>query len=94
MEPPATVRTMNPDKLHRLLSDLHRELSGPGTLDEESRRLLGQVLEDVARMAPPAEPDVPPALQLREAALRLEAEHPKLAAAMGQLGDALAKLGI
>jgi hypothetical protein len=31
---------------------------------------------------------------LREAALRLEAEHPRLASALGQLSDTLAKLGI
>jgi hypothetical protein len=87
---------MNPEKLHRLLSDLHRELSGAASLDAESRRMVEQVLEDVRRLSPP--PTEPAgeahAAQLREAALRLEAEHPKLAAALGQVGDALAKLGI
>jgi hypothetical protein len=84
------------EKLQRLLEDLHRELSATQSVDPASRRLLEQLLQDISKLTGPgaAPPASSPALQLREAALRLEAEHPKLAGALGQLGDALAKLGI
>jgi Domain of unknown function (DUF4404) len=87
---------MDREKLQQLLEDLHRELSATKSVDPASRKLLEQLLRDISKLTGP-EPVAPvssPALQLREAALRLEAEHPKLATALGQLGDALAKLGI
>jgi uncharacterized membrane protein YccC len=88
---------MDQTKLQSLLSDLHRELSAATTVDPTSREMLEQVLEDIRQLTPePA--DGPSAggatAQLREAALRLEAEHPRLASAIGQLSDALARLGI
>ena len=86
---------MDNSKLQRLLGELHRELSGATTVDAESRRMLDQVLTDIRQLSPPpAEEADDPTTQIREAALRLEAEHPRLAATLGQLGDALAKLGI
>ena len=85
---------MDPNRLQALLTELHRELAGAQSLDAESRRMLERVLDDVRRLGSPGEVPEPPTGQLREAALRLEAEHPRLAAALGQLGDALAKLGI
>lgn len=87
---------MDKNRLQALLTELHRELADANALDPDSRRMLERVLDDVRRIgtAGAAEAPAEPAGQLREAALRLEAEHPKLAAALGQLGDALAKLGI
>ena len=86
---------MDNTRLQRLLSDLHRELAGATTVDAESRRMLDQVLADIRQLSPPATAEPADATgQIREAALRLEAEHPRLAATLGQLGDALAKLGI
>lgn len=85
---------MDPNRLQALLTELHRELAGAQSLDPESRRMLERVLDDVRRLGASGEAAEPPTGQLREAALRLEAEHPRLAAALGQLGDALAKLGI
>jgi hypothetical protein len=86
---------MDNDRIHRLLTELHRELSGAGAIDAESRRLLDQVLTDLQQLSP-SPGDVPeePTAQLQEAALRLEAEHPRLAVVIGQLADTLAKLGI
>jgi hypothetical protein len=83
-------------RLQKLLGDLHRELSAANSLDPESRRMLDQVLRDIRELtgAPADEASDGATAQLREAALRLEAEHPRLAAALGQLGDTLAKLGI
>jgi hypothetical protein len=85
---------MDPNRLQALLTELHRELAGAESLDAESRQMLERVLDDVRRLGSPGEAAEPPTGQLQEAALRLEAEHPRLAAALGQLGDALAKLGI
>lgn len=88
---------MDQSKLQQLLTDLHRELSAAQTLDADSRRMLEQVLRDVRALDPAGGAGAGsggPAAQLQEAALRLEAGHPRLASALGQLGDALAKLGI
>jgi hypothetical protein len=87
---------MDKTKLQNLLSDLHRELSGAPTVDAESRRMLDQVLTDIRELTGNTSGEVAGSTtaQLQEAALRLEAEHPRLAAALGQLGDTLAKLGI
>ncbi|MCC7488039.1 MAG: DUF4404 family protein [Gammaproteobacteria bacterium] len=87
---------MDKGRLQALLAELHRELAGTGSLDAESRRLLDQVLQDVRRLAAdePAPADAGDAGQLEQAALRLEAGHPRLAALLGQIADTLAKLGI
>lgn len=86
---------MDPKKLQQLLADLHRELAGATRVDPDTRRMLEQVLRDIHQLTPaPAPASASPTAQLREAALRLEAGHPQLASAIGQLGDALAKLGI
>ncbi len=87
---------MDRTKIRQLLADLHRELSGATSVDPESRRMLDQVLRDIQHLTGDAPGRVPEGAtaQLREAALRLEAEHPRLANALGQLTDTLAKLGI
>ncbi len=87
---------MDSTRLHRLLADLHRELSGATRVDAQSRRMLEQVLTDIRELTGKGDDETEEGAtaQLREAALRLEAEHPRLATALGQLGDTLAKLGI
>jgi hypothetical protein len=86
---------MEPRKLQQLLEELHQELRMAKSVDPASRKLLEQLLDDISQVTGEgAAGSQSPTGQLREAALRLEAEHPRLAAALGQLGDALAKLGI
>jgi hypothetical protein len=87
---------MDKTRLQKLLAELHRELSGATAIDPVSRRMLDQVLADVRELAGESRGAIPGSAtaQLQEAALRLEAEHPRLATALGQLGDTLAKLGI
>jgi Domain of unknown function (DUF4404) len=87
---------MDKNKLRELLAELHRELGGAGPVDAESRQLLDELLRDIQKLSsetPGAIPDGA-TTQLREAALRLESAHPRLANVIGQLTDTLAKLGI
>jgi hypothetical protein len=92
---------MDRAKLRSLLTELHRELGSAERLDEESRRLVEQVLADVDRLeaGPTAarstgRNDAGADDALRDLVLKLEAEHPRLAATIGQLADALGRLGI
>ncbi|MCK6370597.1 MAG: DUF4404 family protein [Gammaproteobacteria bacterium] len=87
---------MGTTRLRELLEELHRELAGARSVDAESRRMLEQALQDILVVTGEPAGEVPEgaAAQLREATLRIEAEHPRLAAVIGQLTDTLAKLGI
>lgn len=88
-------------KLRSTLSELHDELSGADALDADSRALLeaavGEIRDALAQPVPHdtlvAEPLVL-AERLRDAARRVEGEHPALAEAVGRFLDALASLGI
>lgn len=91
---------MDQKRLHQLLGELDRELKSATSLDAESRSLLQQLLADLPVRDPaatqrlPAAGTAPPEARLRELMVRFEAEYPKLAGALGQLADALGKLGI
>ncbi len=87
---------MDKGKLQTLLAELHQELAGTRALDSESRQLLDHVLQDIRRLVAEESPGSVPAGngQVQEAALRLEAGYPRLAALLGQIADTLAKLGI
>jgi hypothetical protein len=85
---------MDQKKLHTLLADLDRELKATRTLDAQSQALLERVLADIPA-APAGSPEHRSAeSRLRELVLRFEAEHPRLSGAVGQVADALGKLGI
>ncbi|MBL8225328.1 MAG: DUF4404 family protein [Chromatiales bacterium] len=87
---------MDRDRLRTLLTELHRELGSAERLDAESRALVEQVLADVDRLdtaagqASQGRDDG----DLRDLVLKLESEHPRLAAAIGQVADALGRIGI
>jgi len=82
---------MSSDEINVLLKRLHEELARATTLDAESRRLVGVVVADVQKLggASPSTPGGAEAL-----AVRFEADHPGVAAALRQLGDLLGKAGI
>lgn len=90
------MSAMEKNRLQELLADLHRELSSAAAVDPESHKLLDQVLRDIQQLSGDGSRRVPEGAigRLRQAGLRLEAEHPQLANAVGQLTDTLAKLGI
>jgi hypothetical protein len=85
---------MTNEKLQQLLKELHRELGATTTLDPNSRQLVEQVLQDVDRIRQRPEPPASIEARLREVMLRFESEHPRLATTVGQVADALGKLGI
>ena len=67
------------------------------SIDEKSRALLRELTQDIDALAaggaPGGEADSA-AGQLEDAAVKFESEHPKLSMALGELVDALGKLGI
>ena len=82
---------MSSQQLNPLLQRLHEELARAQTLDGESRRLLDLVLADIERLGV-AVPTTPGGLETL--AVRFEADHPAVAAALRQVGDLLGKAGI
>jgi hypothetical protein len=86
---------MDRDRLRTLLTELHRELGSADRLDAESRALVEQVLADVDRLDTAAsQGQAANDGDLRDLVLKLESEHPRLAAAIGQVADALGRIGI
>jgi hypothetical protein len=85
---------MDQNKLHALLAELDRELKATHSLDAQSQDLLKRVLADIPA-APPGSPEHRSAeSSLRALVLRFEADYPRLSGAVGQVADALGKLGI
>jgi hypothetical protein len=64
------------------------------SLDPKSQELLQQVLADIPASTPESSSHRSTESRLRELMLRFEAEHPQLSGAVGQVADALGKLGI
>jgi len=89
---------MDQQQLQGTIEKLHRELASADSVDEESRALLQKIVQDVEKLAGDAEAagveHQTTAGQLENAALRFESEHPKLSMALGEVIDALGKLGI
>ena len=85
---------MTDSTLPELLRRLHEELGWADSLDDESRRLLKLVAQDIEALSASsaAAGDHLPALE--RLAVRFDADHPALAAIARQLMDALAKAGI
>ena len=84
-------------ELQRTLRSLHDVLGQSGQLDSEDRALLETVLADIQNVLQANERDVVAGEHgdaLEGAAVRLEAEHPGVAAAVRALVDALSKAGI
>jgi len=96
---------MTQESLRELLARVHERLSASGSVDRESRQLLGTVMRDIERalaagaqtaaspatLAPAAAAHAP---RLESLAVRFEAGHPGLAELLRQLIDALGKAGI
>jgi hypothetical protein len=89
---------MEDQQLRNLIKTLHAELTAADSVDADSRAMLQQLIKDIEELAAkenkPAEHVESAAGQLESAALKFESEHPKLSIAIGEILDALGKLGI
>jgi hypothetical protein len=85
-------------ELQRTLRSLHEALGQAPRLDPEDRALLETVLADIRNVLQASGPTDAAAADhgdaLEGAAVRLEAEHPGVAAAVRAVVDALSKAGI
>lgn len=90
-------------ELHDTLQGLHRELARAARLEPEDRALLEALLADIRRLldtpkaataAPEAASAQQPGDALEGVAVKLEAGHPGVAAAIRSVLDALGKAGI
>jgi Domain of unknown function (DUF4404) len=85
----------DPERLQVALDELHRQLAEVESLDLESRNRLTSALHEIQTTlrsnAAPSQSLLP---RLRETAIGFEESHPRLAAAIGSLIDALARVGI
>jgi hypothetical protein len=91
---PTQGETMDQRKLQALLVELDRELKATPSLDAQSQELLQKVLTDLPDAPADSSTQQSAESRLRELMLRFEAEHPRLSGAVGQVADALGKLGI
>ena len=88
---------MNQDHLKELLQQLQDELGKTESLDDSTKSLLGDVLEDIDVLIGPDENrDEPHGLidRLRQATDDFEDDHPELTKSIGHIITALSRLGI
>ncbi len=86
------------ESLRELLARVHERLSQAGSIDQESRKMLAGLMQDITRALGEGSPQggaasshVP---RLEALAVQFEADHPGLAELLRQLTDALGKFGI
>lgn len=81
-------------RLQKLLHELHTELDNPEAIDAESRRQLQGLADDIQAAIDSAGEAESDGNELQRAVLEFETEHPRIAGILGQIADALSKLGI
>ena len=90
---------MDRAELLRTLEAVHGELASAQEVDDETRELLSTLTSDIRRLSEEsdersAEAVGPLSAQVQELVLRFETDYPRLTAALNQVADALASLGI
>ena len=95
---PEDRHRMDKQHLQGMIEKLHRELASTDSIDDDSRALLQELAQDVEKLAGSTESSTEKhgttTGQLQNAAVKFESEHPKLSMALGEVIDALGKLGI
>lgn len=83
------------EELKRQLDRLHAELAAAPELDAETREMLEAVAKEIERTLE-GRHDEPHTVRERVegATVRFEAEHPRFARVLGEIADALAKIGV
>lgn len=89
---------MQRQQLRKLIGDLHTELSTAEQIDDDSRELLQQLAGDIETLTVAESPEAghreSAVDQLEEAVVKFETDHPRLSMVLGEILDALGKLGI
>jgi len=85
---------MSTEELHGLLRGLHAELARTTTLDAEAQRLISAVVRDFEKLGAGTSGPHPTPGALKALAVRFEADHPAMGAALRQVADLLGKAGI
>ena len=90
---------MDKQQFDLALQQLHHELQQIESVDETERQLLRQLMADIRKLTRSENSDqlrAPEGLveELTEGIERFEASHPRATMLMGQVIDALAKMGI
>jgi hypothetical protein len=90
---------MDKQQLHNRLEQLHGELQQIESVDENERQILQKVISDIKKLVEEGESDQYHVYDrlgegLREGIELFEASHPRATMLMGQVVDALAKMGI
>jgi hypothetical protein len=90
---------MNKQQLHNRLEQLHGELQHIESAGEGEQQLLQKLMSDIKALIEASESDHPQVSDrlgegLKEGIELFEASHPRATMLMGQVFDALAKIGI
>ncbi|MFY9555158.1 MAG: DUF4404 family protein [Blastocatellia bacterium] len=90
---------MDKEQLRIRLEQLHSELQGIDSVDENERQLLQKLTSDIRKLVEAKDSSEEHGYSLlgeglKEGIERFEASHPRATMLMGQLIDALAKMGI
>jgi hypothetical protein len=89
---------MDKQQLHTRLEQLHAELQQIESVDDRERQLLQTLMSDIKKVTKREADDEPLPERLgeglKEGIELFEASHPQATMVMGQVIDALAKMGI
>lgn len=91
---------MDAQKFRQTLTEIHNELDHATSVDNESRRLLIEVLHDIERLLAGENrqedhPEYSGMLgRLRKSVEQFEESHPFLAGLVGRMADGLSNMGI
>ena len=86
---------MRDDELQDRLRELHEELKAARSVDDDTRRSLRRVQDDIETLLESTDDGSSDLLdRLNEAAAGFEAEHPQLSTMIARITNALAQMGI
>jgi Domain of unknown function (DUF4404) len=86
---------MSKETLKRNLQSLRAQLDDPISLDSETRQQLSEAADMIEKVLEEPDTDLQDAhASIEEIALGFEARHPVFARLLGEVTDALVKLGI
>lgn len=83
---------MTSERIRELLAELDHELQSVSELDDDTRRLLARLNDDIDALAGSGE--APGIEQARQLESRFAADHPVAQRIVREIADLLAKMGI